>query len=141
MASSRSETQITWSSASSITLSASGRQDSDAFAFNVEDWEAELQIDANNAGTPASGDLLYVYVKYTTGDILGDSGDDYDTDEHAQLVAVLDTYGSNTPGENPARVTVPLRTAAKGCKVSVEAPQAGSRNIVARARVCTHRVQ
>ena len=59
MASSRNETQITWSSASSVTVSSSTVVWSDAFLFDVEDWEAEVQVNANNAGTPATRDVRF----------------------------------------------------------------------------------
>lgn len=141
MPSSRNESQITWSAASSITLNSSSRQDSDAVSFNVEDWEAAIQVSADNQGTPASGDHVDVYVKWTTGDVLGDSGDDYDTDEHAEYLGRLNTYSTNTPGEDPARRTWQIPTSAKGFKLSVEAPNAGSRNVVLRARLIAHRPQ
>jgi hypothetical protein len=142
MASSRAETQITWSSASSITLSSSSAQTSDAFTFNAEDWDAALQVSADNAGTPASGDVLSVWAAFTSGDILGDTGSDYDTTEHAIFLGVLDTFGSNTPGEDPARRTFPLPTCAPlGFKVIVSSPNAATRNVVVRARVVTHRPQ
>jgi hypothetical protein len=142
VASSRAETQITWSSASSITLSSSAAQTSDAFTFNVEDWDGALQVSADNAGPATSGDVLSVWIAYTSGDILGDSGSDYDTTEHAIFLGTLDTFGSNTPGEDPARRTFPLPTTAPlGFKVIVSSPNAATRNIVVRARVTTHRGQ
>lgn len=141
MASSRNETQVQWSAANSVTVSSSTVVWSDAFTFNIEDWDAELQVDANNAGTPASGDVCTVYVAYTTGDILGDSSSDYASVEHSEFVMQLDTFGTNTPGEDPANRTAPLRTGPLGLKVGVSCPQAASRNIVVRARVVTHRPQ
>lgn len=142
MASSRNETQITWSSASSVTLSTNNtRSVSDAFTFNAEDWDADLMLSADNAGTPDAGDTVDIYIHYTTGDILGDSGSDYATDEHAEFLCRLDTYGSNIPGEDPARRVIPIRTASLGFKLSCEGPQVASRNIAVRARVCTHRPQ
>lgn len=141
MASSKNETQITWSAASSVTVSSATAVVSDAFTFNAEDWDAELQVWADNAGTPAAGDVANIAIAYTAGDILGDSGDDYATTEHAESVMQLDTVAANTPGEDPASRTVPLRTAAKGFKVIATCPQAASRNIVIRARVITHRPQ
>lgn len=140
MASTRNETQITWSAASSLSVSAGATQTSDAFTFNAEDWEAVVQLSADNDGTPASGDTVTFYASYTSGDILGDSGDDYDTTEHAQLLALLDTVAANAPGEDPARVTVPLNTAAKGLKIIAVNNSAG-RAITVRARVITHRPQ
>lgn len=141
MALTRAETAITWSSAASITLSTASRQDSDPVLFDATDVAAVLTVSVDNAGTPASGDVLNVYVKWTTGDVLGDSGDDYDTSEHAELLDQLDTYGTNTPGEDPARRTYSLNhmIGAKGFKVSVEGPQAASRNLVVRARLATQR--
>lgn len=139
MALTRSETAITWSSAASITLSSATRQDSDAITFDATDIAASIQINADNAGTPASGDVLDIYIKWTTGDILGDTGDDYDTSEHAMFLGRLDTVAANTPGEDPARRTYSIPVSAKGFKLSVEAPQAGTRNIVVRARLASQR--
>lgn len=142
MASSRVQTQVTWSSANSITLNSSSAQTSDAFAWNAEDWDADLMVSADNSGTPASGDYVDVWIAYTCGDVLGDSGDDYDTTEHATYLGRLDTYGTNTPGEDPARKTfVGISTANKGFKIIAQGPQAGSRNVVIRAMVSTHRPQ
>lgn len=142
MASTKTETQVQWSAADSKTVSAATIQWSDALTLNAEDWAGALQISADNAGTPASGDVCDVYVAWTTGDILGDSSDDFDTDEHAEWVGRLDTYATNTPGEDPARRTWPLTVAGKkALKVGVICPLAATRNIVVRARLLTHRPQ
>jgi hypothetical protein len=143
MASSRNETAITWSAAASVTISSNTSYNaSDAFTFNAEDWDGAIQVNADNAGTPASGDVVRVFLAYTAGDVLGDTGSDYDTDEHAVELGTLDTYATNTPGEDPARKTFPIpTTAALGFKLLLLAPQAASRNIVCRARVVTHRAQ
>jgi hypothetical protein len=139
MASSYVETQVTWSAAASITLSSATRQDSDTFTLGNECYEAAVQISVDNAGTPASGDVLDVYAKWTSGDILGDSGDDFDTTEHAQFLGRLDTYTTNTPGEDPARRTYQLPTVPAKVRISVESPNAATRNMVVRARVVEHR--
>ena len=141
MASSRNEGQVQWSASDSVSLNSASRFDSDAYALNVEDWDAELVLSVDNSGTPASGDYVDVYIKYTTGDVLGDSGDDFPTDEHAEFLCRLDTYATNTPGEDPARKAVPIRTAAHAFKLSAVAPQGGTRAITLRARVETHRGQ
>lgn len=140
MAASIVETQVTWSSASSKTVSAATIQWSDAMSCTVLDDAYQLQISADNAGTPASGDTCVVYIARTTGDILGDTGNDFDSDEHAEWVMTLDTYGTNTPGEDPARKTVPVDL--RGCtgyKVGVVCAQAATRNIVVRARMSCER--
>ena len=142
MASTINESQITWSSASSITVSSATQQTSDAVTLNVEDWDASIQVSADNAGTPASGDTCDVYVLWSNGDVLGDTGNDYDTSEHAQFMGRLDTYSTNTPGEDPARRTWPLNVSGKTAfKLAVTCAQAASRNIVVRARLVTHRPQ
>lgn len=140
MASSRNESQITWSSASSKSVSSATTETSDAFTFNVEDWDGVVQLSADNDGTPAAGDTVDFYIAYTAGDILGDSGSDYDTTEHAQWLARIDTVAANTPGEDPGRLTVPIQTAALGFKVIAKNNSSG-RAITVRARVVTHRPQ
>jgi len=141
MANSIVETQITWAAASSKTVSANTIQWSDAYPCDVTDFTGNIQINADNAGTPASGDTCDVYVAFTTGDILGDSGDDFDTDEHAQFLGRLDTYASNTPGEDPARRSFEVELSGKKAfKVGVICAQASTRNIVVRARLTSHRL-
>ena len=142
MASMINETQVNWSAASSVSLNTASRVDSDAIALNVEDWDGSLQVSADNSGTPASGDTVAVYVKWSNGDVLGDSGDDFDTDEHAEFVCLLDTYPTNTPGEDPARKTVDIDVSGKkALKVSVVAAQGATRAITVAARLVTHRPQ
>lgn len=142
MASTINETQITFSAANSVSLSTNSRVDSDAVALNVEDWDASIQLSADNSGTPASGDTVDVYVKWSNGDVLNDTGDDYDTDEHAEFLMRLDTYTTNTPGEDPARRTVPLAVSGKKAfKLSVVAAQGATRAITFAARLVTHRPQ
>ena len=143
MASSRNETQVTWDSGStskSMTASAT-RYTSDAMTFDVEDWDADIHLYADNAGTPASGDTVDFYIHYSTGDLNADAADDYATNEHAEFLKRLDTYATNTPGEDPASAIIPIRTTAGKFKISAEGAQAGTRNITVRARVVTHRGQ
>lgn len=142
MASSINETGITWSAAASVSLNSNSRVDADAVTLHVDDWDGSIQVSADNSGTPGSGDVVNVYVKWTNGDLLGDSGDDFDTDEHAEFLGQLDTYATNTPGEDPARMTLPLAVSGKkGFKLSVVAAQGATRAITFRARLVTHRPQ
>lgn len=134
MASIKSETQITWSTATSLSVALSATSTSDAFTYTAEDWDAVVQLSADNAGTPASGDTIDFFIAYTSGDILGDTGSDYDTTLSATWIARLDTFT-----EDPARVTVPINTAATGFRIIAKNNSAG-RAAVVRARVVTHRV-
>ena len=140
MALTRNELQVTWSSAASVTLNTANLTWSDAITFDATDVAGGVVVSADNQGTPASGDTMEVWAAYTAGDVLGDTGDDYATDEHATYLGTLDTYASNTPGEDPARKAIPLDVASfKGCKIGVKAPQGATRNIVARVRLQTQR--
>ena len=142
MASTINETGITWSSSASTTVSSSTVVWSDAVTLNAEDWDGSIQVNADNAGTPASGDICDVYIAWSNGDVLGDTGDDFDSVEHAEYVGRLDTYTTNTPGEDPARRTWPIQVSGKkALKIGVSCPQAATRNIVVRARLVTHRPQ
>jgi hypothetical protein len=141
MASSRVSTAITWSSSASTTLNTNNVVASDAFTFNVEDWEATMVVSADNAGTPAAGDTVDLWVSWTAGDVLGDSGDDFTTDEHSEFLGRLDTVAANTPGEDPVRAAFHLPTGAKGFKLLARANQGATRNVTLRAMISTHRVQ
>jgi hypothetical protein len=139
MALTRAETDVVWSAAVPKTLTGTTRQDSDAFTFDATDVLASVQVNADNAGTPAGSDYVDVYWKQSNGDVLGDSGDDFDTDEHALYLGRLDTVAANTPGEDPARRTWAIPTGAKAGKLSVVGANAATRNIVIRARIHAQR--
>jgi len=98
MAITRVETDVLWSSSAGKTLNAATVFASDAFAFDATCVGASLAVSADNQGSPASGDTVTFYLAYTSGDLLGDTGDDYDTDEHAIMIGVVDTYATNTKG-------------------------------------------
>jgi hypothetical protein len=141
MASSKVETAIVWSAAASVTLSSNNAWSvSDAIAFNVEDWDGEVVVYVDNAGTPASGDTVTVGILYSDGNVDGSAGDDYVNVENYEFLALLDTYNNQASGGIVSR-TVPVRTANKGFKLCVSGPQVASRNIVARAALITHRAQ
>lgn len=133
------ETQILWGAADSVTVSAATPITSDAFAIDPATIAASIQISVDNSGTAGSGDTCTAQIAYTLGDTLGDTGDDYDTAEHAASLMVLNTYATNTPGEDPARKTGPISIGAKGGKLIVTCPQAATRNMVVRARLIEKR--
>ncbi len=140
MASSRQETAITWSSAAYIDISSGSNATSDATSFNVEDWDAALTVHADNQGTPASGDTVDVYVKWSTGNVDGSAGDDYDTAKGTQWIARLNTYATDADGEDPQQKTVTIPSAAKAFKVYAK-NNSGGRTIRVRAELITHRPQ
>jgi hypothetical protein len=140
MASVLNTQQVQWAAADSKTVAANTIQWSDAITLNVEDWDGSLQVSADNAGTAAAGDTCDVYIGWSNGDVLGDTGNDFDTDEHAEFVGRLDTYATNSPGEDPARKTWDINVSGKvALRIGVICPQAATRNIAVRARLTTHR--
>ena len=142
MSSSKVETAITWpTAAASVNLSSNNAWSlSEAVAFNIEDWDGEVQIWADNAGTPASGDTVTVGILYSDGNVDGSAGDDYVNAENFEFLALLDTYGAQASGGIVSR-TVPVRTANKAFKLCVQGPQVATRNVVIRAALITHRAQ
>ena len=141
MASSRVETGITWSAAAYTDITSSSNATSDAFAFNIEDWDAALTVYADNQSTPSSGDTVDVYVEWTSGSVDGSAGDDYDTAKGAQWVARLNTYSTDADGEDPQQKTISLAViAAKGLKLYCK-NNSGTHTIRVRAEISTHRPQ
>jgi hypothetical protein len=135
MAITHTQTQITWSAASTRSITSATEVESDGMTIDATTVALSLQLSADNAGTPASGDTAVFTIKWSTGDVLANSGDDYDTSEYAQLIAVLDTYATNTPGEDPARVTVPVQPLATKFKLAVVCANAATRNMTVAARM------
>lgn len=131
----RQNRNVTWpTAASSITLSASTRSDSEAMTLDATDVNGSIQVKADNQGTPASGDYVDVWIKWSQ------DGTTYDTDEHAEKLGRLNTYGTDDPGEDPAVRTFEINPGkAKYYKLSVAAPQAASRNVVISAIEQTQR--
>jgi len=132
--------QVLWSTASSLSVTSATEVVSDVFPLDDSCVAFDLSVSANNAGTPASGDTAIFKILWSTGDILGDTGDDFDTSEHAELVATIDTFTTNTPGENPGRRTVFFPLTARKFKITCTCANAATRNITIRARVQEHRV-
>lgn len=140
MPSSRVETVVTWGASSAVVLTANTAATSDAFAFNVEDWEATLNIYVDTSGSASSGDYVDAFVSWNMGSITG-GGDVFNTEEHSERLGRIDTVATNTPGEDPAGASFHIPTAPKGFKVVVRPNQAATRSQIVRALVTTHRPQ
>lgn len=139
MAGTRVQTQVQWAAANSLTVSSATEVVSDEFTVHDTTVAMSIQLSADNAGTAASGDTAVFKIRWSNGDILGDTGNDYDTAEHAQFVFTLDTFATNTPGEDPVRRTVPIEPLGKYFKLTCTCAQAATRNIVIRALVSEQR--
>ena len=136
MANSNANTTIVqWSASGSRSLNSSARVDSDEITIHADAVQASLQVTANNSGTPAAGDVVNLWVKWSA------DGTTFDSDEHAMYLGQLDTVAANTPGEDPATRTFTLPVSARQrLRLSVVAPQGGSRAITVSAACNEHRM-
>lgn len=135
MAITRTQTQVTWSAASTKSVTSATEVVSDVITLDDTCVALSIQLSADNAGTPASGDTAVWRIQWSNGDVLADTGDDYDTSEHAQFLAQLDTYSTNTPGEDPARMTITVTPVAKKFKLACTCANAATRNVTIAARI------
>lgn len=133
-------TPIEFSAVNSMTtpkaLNSTAFFDSDVVTFSADATDCLLQCKADNQGTPASGDTVDVYLRVTL-----DGGTTYDTDEHMRWVMRLDTYPTNTPGEDPATQSrwINVRGVPKA-KFAFKAAQGGTRTINVSAQINEHTV-
>jgi hypothetical protein len=135
MAITRVQTQVTWSAANTKSVTSATEVVSDVITLDDTCVALSIQISADNAGTPASGDTAVWRIQWSNGDVLANTGDDYDTSEHAQFLAQLDTYATNTPGEDPARMSVPVTPVARKFVIAVTCANAATRNMTIAARI------
>lgn len=126
---------VQWAASSTKSLNAATRVDSDAITINADAVQAALQITIDNSGTPAAGDVVNLWVKWSA------DGTNFDSDEHAQGLGLMDTVAANTPGEDPATRTYVLDVSGKqALKLSSAAPQGASRAITISAVYNEHRM-
>lgn len=97
------EVQIEWSMADSLQIQEAAADTSDAFTIHATAFQAQVELKANNDGTPGAGDTVDFYLLGTLGDPDGDSTDEYATTTHGIHLARLDTNVSN-----PAIAVVPI---------------------------------
>jgi hypothetical protein len=131
----RTKTQVQWSAADTKSVTSATEVESDVFTLDDTCIAASIQLYVENAGTPASGDTAVWRIKWSNGDTKANTGDDYDTVEHAQYLITIDTFASNTPGENPSLRTLAIAPLATKFKLSCVCAQAATRNITIAARV------
>ncbi len=133
-------TPVAFSATSSMStpkaLNSTSIFDSDAITFSADATDCQLQVKGDNQGTPASGDVVDVYLRASL-----DGGTTYDTDEHMRWVMRLDTYATNTPGEDPATQTRMIDVRGiPTAKVCFKAAQGGTRTINVSAQINEHTV-
>ncbi len=93
MAVGNNEIQVLWDTdQNSKSVAGAGNATSEIFGLSATAISRAITIKADNAGTPASGDTVDVYLLATCGDPDGSSADEYPAgDKHGQFIGVLDT--------------------------------------------------
>lgn len=110
MALGNTEIQVQWSSSDSLSVTAATTSASDAFTFAAGAIEAMVTLKADNAGTPASGDVVEFYAALSCGDPDGASTEEYPTAvAHMIYLGTIDTYA-----QDAECLTVSLPVAVKG---------------------------
>ena len=136
MASSRNRVALGCWRMSTKTLSVNDAYNStDAIDLNsaasVETWDLDVQMKADNQGTPASGDVVDVYVSFSH------DNSTWDTDKSAQFLFRLDTNV-----EDPTVMSAPVRPTARYVKFVTKSGSAvATRNIVISGSIMDHRPQ
>lgn len=131
MAITRHESAVLWSSSNSANVTAGGTQTSDVLALDATCVNAQVTLKADNSTTAASDDIIHFWLLQSAGDPDGAAvADEYDTPEHATLLAVL-----NTSDEDPAIRTVTLPLPQKGIKIYAEGATSGTTNTIAVSAV------
>ena len=107
MALTRGEVQVTWpTAANSISVTAGATQQSEAVALDTTTVQAAITLKADNAGTPASGDVIDFYWASSAGDPDGASTSEYPADiANMGYLGRIDTY-SDTDADK-LTVTLP----------------------------------
>ena len=134
MAITDTQTQVTWSAASTLAVTSATEVVSDAMTIDATCVNLSLSLYAS-AATSGSGDTAVWRIRWSTGDVKADTGDDYDTAEHAQFLAKLDCYTTSTPGENPSQVTVSVPRAANKYKLACVCAGAATHTMTIAARM------
>lgn len=111
----RTEVQVQWSSANSLSVAAAGNGTSDEVNLTANTLKARIQLKADNNGTPADGDVVEFYLLETSGDPDGTGSDEFDTAKHGTPLARLNTFAPD--GEDPAIAHVQLPLPQKGLKI------------------------
>lgn len=129
-------TTVQWSASSTKSLNSSSRVDSDAVSINADAVQGAIQVTCDNSGTPASGDYVDLWIKWSL-----DGGTTYDTDEHAMFLGRIDTVAANDPGEDPATRTFSLNVSGKrNFKLTAKANQGSTRAVTISAVYNEHRM-
>lgn len=123
MAITRAETQVTWSTNDSVSVTAGGNQTSDVVTLDPTCVQAAITLKADNSTSPASDDIIYCWWQASAGDPDGAGSNEYPT--QGQFLAALDTSDAD-----PSIITVPLPVVPQDGRLYAEGATAGTTNAV-----------
>lgn len=119
MAITRTETQVKWSTANTLSVSSGSSGTSDSFSIAVDNGGLSITLKGDNGGTPAAGDTVDFYILLHNGDPDADAdvSDEYASADstHGRYLGTIDTNVTD-----PAIIVVDFRTVAQGGKIYAE---------------------
>ena len=128
MALANNEIQVAWATAASKSVAAAAAEASDAMTLSQTAIERAITIKADNAGTPASGDTVDIYLLGTCGDPDGAGASEYSSNIYdGEFLVRLNTYGS---GQDPAVATVTISSAVVDAKLLAKSNAASNAIVV-----------
>ena len=128
MALANNEIQVAWATAASKSVAAAAAETSDAMTLSQTAIERAVTIKADNAGTPASGDTVDIYLLATCGDPDGAGASEYSSNIYdGEFLVRLNTYGS---GQDPAVATVTISSAVVDAKLLAKSNAASNAIVV-----------
>jgi hypothetical protein len=125
MAITRAETQVTWSAANSVSVTAGGNQTSDTITLDDTCTAAAITLKADNSTTAAADDIIYFYLRASAGDPDGASTSEFSSTDFLAPIAILDTSEVD-----PALKTVNIPVVPKTLQLYAEGATAGSTNAI-----------
>ena len=136
MAITHNPTDVTWpTAANSKSVATATSEDSEEFNLDDTCVRAQIEMKADNAGSPAAGDTIDFYLLQTLGDpdAAEPGTDEFDTPSHALHLGRIDTND-----EDPGIITRELPLPNKGAKLRAT-NSAASNSIVVSATILEQR--
>lgn len=110
MALTRVENQVTWSASNSVSVTSGSNQTSDAVSLDATCVQSAITCKADNAGTPAAGDIINFYWASSAGDPDGAGTIEYPTDVVNMIhLCRIDTNDTDADSKTVSLPNVPYR--------------------------------
>lgn len=111
MAITRTESQVTWpTAANSKAVAAAATEVSEITTLDATCVKAAITCKADNAGTPAAGDIITFYAATTVGDPDGAGTDEYPADvANMEILCKIDTNDTDADSKTVPFPAVPQK--------------------------------